>query len=323
MKKYFKYTFITILCAVVILLVIFRNRIMLTYNLVHYVVSLKDNKVSYSFNNMETLKTMDHKNIVYKKVNGRSQTLDIYSSKKETDKLSPVILYVHGGSWAYGDKSIPQVLSPVLEMLREQGYTIISTSYELMKDKVIFEYQVSDVKDTIRWIYKNGIKYNIDKNEIGIIGISSGAHLGLIASYSDNNHFIGDPSLKQYNSKVKYIIDFSGPTELSTLNIKEVAPELYHVVDVAHNKDLLINSYTPLNYVNKNIPSTLIIHSKADSMVPYVNSTVLYTKIKENKGKARMVSLSSSDHTLKNISQDDIKLLVTEILKFIILNSPL
>ena len=67
MKKFFKYTFITILCSVVIILVIFRNRIMLTYNLVHYVVSLKDNTVSYSINNMETLKTMDHKNIIYKK----------------------------------------------------------------------------------------------------------------------------------------------------------------------------------------------------------------------------------------------------------------
>lgn len=323
MKKFFKYTFITILCSVVIVLVIFRNRIMLTYNLVHYVVSLKDNKVSYSINNMETLKTMDHKNIIYKKVNGRLQTLDIYSSKKETDKLSPVILYVHGGSWAYGDKSIPEFLSPVLEMLREQGYTIISTSYELMKDKVIFEDQVSDVKDTIRWIYKNGSMYNLNKNEIGIIGISSGAHLSLMASYSDNNHFIGDPSLKQYSSSVKYIIDFSGPTDLSTLNIKEVAPELYHVAEAAYNKDLLIDSYSPLKYINKNIPSTLIIHSKADTMVPYVNSSILYSKIKESKGRARMVSLSSSDHTLKNISQDDIKLLVTEILKFIILNSPL
>lgn len=323
MKKFLKYTFILILCTIIVLSIIFRNRIMLTYNLVHYAVSLKDNKVSYSFSNMDTLKTMDYKNIVYKKENGRTQTLDIYSSKKDTDRLSPVILYVHGGSWAYGDKSIPEFLSPVLEMLREQGYTIISTSYELMKDKVIFEDQVSDVKDTIRWINKNGSMYNIDKNEIGIIGISSGAHLSLMASYSDNNHFIGDPSLKQYNSSVKYIIDFSGPTELSTLNIKEVAPELYHVVESANNKDLLIDSYTPLKYINKNIPSTLIIHSKADTMVPYVNSSTLYSKIKQSNGRARMVSLSSSDHTLKNINQDDIKLLVTEILRFIILNSPL
>jgi len=42
-----------------------------------------------------------------------------------------------------------------------------------MRGKANFNKQVADVKDTIRWIYKNKSNYNLNPNEIGVIYKSS------------------------------------------------------------------------------------------------------------------------------------------------------
>ena len=54
-----------------------------------------------------------------------------------------------------------------------------------MEDEVIFYKQVSDIKDTVRWINKNRDIYNFDAENVGIIGVSSGAHLAMMAAYSE------------------------------------------------------------------------------------------------------------------------------------------
>ena len=88
-----------------------------------------------------------------------------------------------------------------------------------MKEEIIFDKQISDVKDTIRWVYKNKDKYNFDIENIGLIGPSAGAHLAMMAAYSENDEFIGDSSLKDYPSQVKYVVDLFGPAELSKINL--------------------------------------------------------------------------------------------------------
>ena len=122
------------------------------------------------------------------------------------DKPSPVVLYIHGCSWIYGDNGIPIGLEPIINALNKRGYTLISVSYELLKENTPIENPIKDVKDSIRWIYKNKEKYNFDTNNIGILGISSGAHLALIAAYSKDDEFKGDVNLDGYSSKVKYIL---------------------------------------------------------------------------------------------------------------------
>lgn len=323
MKKFLKYLLLLFLISFIILIIIFRNRLSLTYNLLKYSYSLKDSVAASSLNNMKSLNSMDYKDITYKVQNGKKETLDIYCSKKKSSKASPVIIYIHGGSWAYGDKNIPSFLSPILEMFREQGYTIISPSYELMKDKIIFNKQISDVKDTIRWVNKNKTKYNLNTNEIGLIGVSSGAHLSLISAYSNDNDFIGDETLKNYSSKVKYIIDFSGPTDLASLDVESNAPELNKIIKSLGNRKEIINMYNPLKYINNSIPPTLVIHSKADTMVPYSNSYNLYNKIIQYNNRSKLVTLTTCEHTLENLNKEDLKKLAIETLKFIINNSPL
>ena len=324
MKKFLK-MFFSILCiAIIVLVIVFHKRIMLCYGIADKYISLKnDISTTKEFDIKKSLSSMDYKDVVYKDTHGVSLKLDIYGPKKQVYKSSPVLLYVHGGSFAYGDKSIPNALSPVLDTFREQGYTIISTSYELMKDKENFNKQISDVKDTIRWIYKNKSVYNLDTNEIGVFGVSSGAHLSLMASYSNEEEFTDDTELSKYPSKVKYLIDFAGPTDLSLLNTKGLNSDLSKIFLSIKNKEAVIQKYNPIAYVNSTIPNTLIIHSNLDATVPYESSKKLYDKCIEVNAKANLITLNSSAHDLSSISNNDIISISEGLLKFVIFNSPL
>jgi len=324
MKKFFKMFFSILFIVIILLTIIFYKRILLCYDIAEKYISLKNHTWTIQKLGLETSSnSMNYSDVVYKNTNETSLTLDIYGPLKQVYKSSPVLLYVHGGSWAYGDKSIPDALSPILDTFREQGYTIISTSYELMKDKEIFNKQISDVKDTIRWIYKNKSVYNFDTNEIGVIGVSSGAHLSLMASYSNEGEFADDAELSKYPSKVKYLIDFAGPTDLSLLNTKGLNYDLSKIYLSITDKESTLQKYNPIDYVNSTIPNTLIIHSNLDSIVPYESSQKLYDKCIEKNAKATLITLNSTAHDLSSISNDDIISISEGLLKFVIFNSPL
>ena len=247
----------------------FKNSLIIIYRVYEQLNNNNDSIATLGqLTDYKVTEDMDIKGLKYKKSDSKEVFLDIYTSKNNNTP-SPVILYVHGGSWIYGDNGIPIGLEPIIKAFNDSGFTIISLSYELLKENTPIENPIKDVKDSIRWIYKNKDKYNFDTNNIGVLGISSGAHLALMASYSKDNEFIGDTDLSNYPSKVNYIIDVFGPTDLSTLDTSSVEDEYKSEIETLINSPNIINNYSPINYISNSSPSTLIIHSKTDEIVPY------------------------------------------------------
>lgn len=264
----------------------------------------------------EPASEVSHKDIVYKSRGNLDLTLDIYSPKINKEGGSPVIIYVFGDSWMYGNKNLPTELSPIIETLREEGFTIISTSYELLKTNAIFDKQISDIKDTIRWIYKNKDVYNFDTNNIGIVSPSAGSQLSMIAAYSDNDMFLGDSALASYPSDISYVVDLFGPTELSKINISLAPNEVAEKFD-SYDIDTISNLYSPINYVKEDLPDTLIVHSMIDNIVPYNSSLKLYNEAKKKNNNFEFLSLETCTHYLENLSTKEAISLYFKILSFI------
>lgn len=324
MRRKLKYFLIGILIIILFIPLFFRNRILLYYDLYKNYSSYKDEAASIDYPG-DLFEDVDIKKetIKYKETNNVKLNLDLYKPDKVPLKGSPVILYVHGGSWAYGDNYIPQPLSPLLETFLGRGYSIISVSYELLNKNIDFSKQVCDVKDSIRWIYQNTDTYNFNTNEIGVIGVSAGAHLAMLAAYSDTNEFVDSKELASYPTNIKYLVDFFGPTDLSTLDESIATDEINSALNNISNKDEYTKKFSPINYVKEGLPKTIIIHSKVDSMVPYDNSLSLYTKSKELGNDVKLVTVNNMNHDLSNISEDDATTIAKEVLTFIVNNSPL
>ena len=326
MKKFFKVLSIILLLTIFIcgiFLFSIKDKITLTVNILKkYSEFIDENNISKeNIDSIDLESNKDYKEVEYKNTNGVPLTLDIFEAKKVLKKGSPVLLYVHGGSWVYGNKEIPEAISPLLDAFREEGFVIISTSYELMRGEENFNKQICDVKDTIRWIYKNKEEYNFNTDKIGVIGASSGAHLSLMAAYSGDSEFIDADELKNYPSDVEFLIDFFGPTDLNTLDMNNVNWDLQQIIDsVGNEKEEILNKYSPINYIDNKEPNTLIIHSKKDSIVPYDNAEILYNKLIEKENKATIITLEGASHDFSEFDINEVVEVGTKMLKFVIQN---
>ncbi|WP_300385956.1 alpha/beta hydrolase [Clostridium sp.] len=322
-KKIIKINILTILLTIIIIAIYYKGPLLITYNVMK---ELKDTDKSVAtLNNLTdyyALTSMDIENLKFKNTDNPNVFMDIYLSEVENEK-SPVVIYVHGGSWVYGDNGIPKDLEPIVKAFNKDGFTIISLSYELLEKDVPLSNPVSDVKDAIRWVYKNKDKYNFNTEEIGLLGISSGAHLSLLAAYSDNEDFIGDDSLSSYPSKVKYVIDIFGPTELSSLDFSILDEDIKEDINELKNINIINEVYSPIYYIKEDSPNTLIIHSKNDAMVPYSNAFYLYKSLLKIGGKSKLLSLESGTHTFEDFNKKEILALIYETLKFLSNNTKL
>jgi acetyl esterase/lipase len=105
--------------------------------------------------------------------------LDVYMPKKGSN--SPVLIWIHGGAFAYGDKEYVQEKA---EYFTKKGYVFISINYRL-SPKVTHPTHAQDVADAIVWVHKNAVHYSADANKIFIAGHSAGAHLAALVSVDE------------------------------------------------------------------------------------------------------------------------------------------
>jgi len=109
------------------------------------------------------------------------QKLDLYAPRDV--KNAPVIVFVHGGEWARGDKSNVSVKP---KYFNSKGVIFISLNYRLSTtDK--HPAQVDDISSALRWTRDNIEKLGGDPKKILLIGHSAGCHMvtlvGLDAQY--------------------------------------------------------------------------------------------------------------------------------------------
>lgn len=270
----------------------------------------------------EASNLMEVKHLKYKNTKSKEVFLDLYLSNNNT-KESPVLIYVHGGSWIYGDNTIPIGLEPIINAFNNRGFTIISLSYELLDDSNIdLKDPITDVKDAIRWVYKNKDEYNFDPNDIGLLGVSSGAHLSLMAAYSDDESFKGDNNLSNYSSKVKYVIDIFGPTDLSTLDFSDLSLNNRKIKKLINSNEEL-DKYSPINYITDKSPDTLIVHSIEDELVPYKNSEELYDNLLLNNINTKLITFSQGSHFFSDFNINEVYIAIIKVLNFLTSNTSL
>ena len=109
-----------------------------------------------------------------------SQKLDLYLPATGEPPY-PVILGIHGGSFAYGDKADGQITT-VLEAL-DRGYAVAGLNYRL-SDEAPFPAAVYDVKAAVRWLRAHAGEYQLDPGRFAAWGHSAGGNLAAIAGTS-------------------------------------------------------------------------------------------------------------------------------------------
>ncbi|WP_292008483.1 alpha/beta hydrolase [Chryseobacterium sp.] len=296
-----------------------------------------------------TEKTLISESITYKTdENGNSILLDIYHPKNTFGRNLPIAIYVHGGAWVLGDKTIRKgsYIEDLILKLVEKEYIVISINYRLVNEHTHFPSPIQDCKDAVRWVRKNAEKYHFDTANIGLIGTSAGAHLSLLTAYTSDNDFIGSPELASYSAKVNYVVDNYGPADLNKLMrtrlgkvqtaiaglfLKELLERRSDLLlgltgyDIEKDKKKIIEicqSVSPLAYVKNAVP-TQILQGNKDKIVPLKQSKKLYKTLKKNNIETSLTIVDQGTHGFKTTDTDHLHEIVNEMVTFIISHTSL
>lgn len=122
----------------------------------------------------------------------------------------PVLIYVHGGSWSMGDKT---VTSPFISYLALKRWVVVSVNYRL-SPHVKYPEHLIDVKRAIRWVRQNIVRYGGDPNFIAISGNSAGGHLAALAAMTQNDPYY-QPNFDDVDTSVQACVGINAVLDVT------------------------------------------------------------------------------------------------------------
>jgi acetyl esterase/lipase len=212
------------------------------------------------------------KDVVYGKGADVELKLNVARPKEAAGPL-PCVVVIHGGGWAAGSKEghNPQVLD-----LARRGYVSVTVGYRFAP-KHVFPAQVEDVKCAVRFLRANAEKYGIDKERIGAVGFSAGAHLSMmLGAMGKEDGLEGEGGCADQPSQVNAVVAFFGPTDFS-LEYPDASRNIVKTFlgGTREEKAEAYKKASPITYVSKGDAPMLLIQGTKDALVPHQQATVM------------------------------------------------
>ena len=238
-------------------------------------------KVAYALGMIDEIKMefpvpedlIEYKDVVYTTEDSVDLKLDIYHLKNLKEKR-PLLLFIHGGGYTKGNKRDYLVYTCAFA---QKGYVTASLQYKFVND-VKFPAQLYELKEAVKWLKQNADSFNIDTSKIALIGGSAGAHLALMGAYTADVKEFNEDSTVSY--RVQAVVDLYGPVDLTTKYARE-HPTIENMFGKTYREDPEIYfKSSPLMYVSKDDPPTLIFQGTIDNLVPVSQSDTLAARLK-------------------------------------------
>ncbi|PPJ40996.1 MULTISPECIES: alpha/beta hydrolase [unclassified Pseudoxanthomonas] len=109
------------------------------------------------------------------------QRYDVYLPAQP--QRAPVILFVHGGGWANGNKDNPGVVENKAAYWLPKGYVLVSINYRMRPDTAPLD-QARDVARALADVQKRAPSWSADPANVMLMGHSAGAHLATLVGAS-------------------------------------------------------------------------------------------------------------------------------------------
>ena len=172
--------------------------------------------------------------------------LDVYVPKGV--KGAPVVFFIHGGAWVFGNKSA--FASPG-KMLAEQGIVAVSTNYRL-SPKAKHPDHIRDVAKAFAWTVDHVGEYGGDPKKICISGHSAGGHLAALLATDE----------AYLKAEKKSFADIRGVAPLSGVFTIDGRAKFFQ--DIFGEDEAVCRAASPIHNIGAKHPPFLVLHADKD-----------------------------------------------------------
>lgn len=263
------------------------------------------------------------KDIVFKRIGNKEIKLDLYTPALVTKGKIPLLIWVHGGAWKRGTKNdIPSKNPLLLESVLSKNYALAAIDYRL-SGEATYPAAVVDINDAINYLYDNAGKYNIDVENIVMMGRSAGGHLAGLMGVTNGQQGAGIYAKPKY--KVKAVVSFFGPTDLLALGVKRgkkvslKAPVSRFLGGSPTDIPDMAKQASTIHYVDKNTPPFIQFHGTLDKQVPVGQSVSLKQELDKHGVKNQLFIEEGVGHSAAVFDSDKY---VPRVIDFLALHFP-
>ena len=245
--------------------------------------------------------------VVYWKDSGTEFTMDVF--KPRNSNKSAVIWIVSDGLY-----SSPEGISPLIAApFTSQGFTVFMVVHGSVPSYNISQI-VQQLQRSVRYIRANAEHFDIRSDKIGISGGSSGGHLALLlAGLGDDGNPEAEDLIERTSSKLNAAAVVFPPTDFLNWGESDVThiearqmsdSDKIFGFDLSKSKEEnenILKKYSPITYVNKNSPPTLVAHGNMDEVVPFQQSERYIARCKELGVTCKLISIPKGGHGLNTV----------------------
>ncbi len=187
-------------------------------------------------------------------------------------EAAPVVLWVHGGGWATGDRRHTPLQwgqQRMFERLIAAGIAVATPDYRLTAEAAL-PAPVHDLIAAVRYLRHYAGELRIDPDRVGAWGDSAGAHLVTLAGLAGSAPIpdpwlVGDLGVGSGRTDVRAIVYWYGASDLSVL--PDLQEFLWPYAAPAARADLA-RRCSPVTLVRPDSPPLLVMHGDRDTLAP-------------------------------------------------------
>jgi acetyl esterase/lipase len=211
----------------------------------------------------------------------------------------PFVLVVHGGAWRSGDKG---AMRHVSRALARAGHVVIDVQYRLAPANR-FPAAVGDVKCLLGRVRERAAELAIDPDRGALLGRSAGGQIALVAAYSAGDARL-PPACAVEDRAVSSVVGLYAPTDLAWSYDSPVRPD---VIEGPRVLELYLGGppaevpqayrlASPVTWVDRAVPRTLLIHGTGDRLVSVENARRLARGLRDRGHPVEVLEIPLAEH---------------------------
>jgi len=230
-----------------------------------------------------------------------AQKMDLYLPKSCYSKCSAIVVYIHGGGWTGGDK---ETYDNSCKNTAKRDYAAVTINYRMLGEGADLDDMLADITSALNLAIAKAAEQGITLQKAAFTGASAGGHLAMMYAFKNQNTF---------PLPVAFCASQCGPSNFTDLRFFEESTntnDFYTVVSGLIGKTLNKTTFndlqpelktaSPVTYINKNTPPTIVAQGQKDYLVRYSQATDVYDAFYKAGAKCDLILYPNSDHGLSS-----------------------